>query len=207
MVLWGLALAFLVTGLAAFAIDRRAIHYFRDHGRRPLFKFARRVTDWAKGGPWIVGALVLYLTAELVIAFYPMAPALHPLADYSLALLSAFVAGSIVLHVIKIFLGRRRPRDEFEHGLYGFRYFTWQLQYDSFPSGHSMTIFAVATVLSAAIPWLAPFWFLAATWFALTRALLTAHFLSDVFVGAAIGIIAAREVMVLGFPGLAPAWL
>ena len=45
----------------------------------------------------------------------------------------------------KLFLGRRRPRDDFEHGLYGFLYFTWQLQYDSFPSGHALTIFCVAT--------------------------------------------------------------
>ena len=206
MLLLGLALAFLLAGFAAFAVDRRAIHYFRDHLHRPLFKFALRVTDWAKGGPWIGGALVLYLATQIAIAFYPVTPALRPLAAYSLALLTAFVAGSIVLHAVKVLLGRLRPRDEFEHGLYGFRYFTWQLQYDSFPSGHSMTIFTVATVLSAAIPLLAPVWFVAATGFALTRALLTAHFLSDVLVGAAIGIIAAREVMVLGFPALAPGW-
>jgi membrane-associated phospholipid phosphatase len=206
MALWGLALAYLALGLAAFAVDRRAIHYFRDHLHRPLFKFALRVTDWAKGEPWIIGALLLYLATRAAIVVYPMAPALIPLGAYSEALLIAFVAGTVVLHLFKVFLGRRRPRDEFEHGLYGFRYFTWQLQYDSFPSGHSMTIFTVATVLSAAIPWSAPFWFLAATWFALTRALLTAHFLSDVFVGAAIGIVAAREVMVLMFPALTPGW-
>jgi hypothetical protein len=38
------------------------------------------------------------------------------------------------------------------------------------------------------------------------RALLTAHFLSDVLIGGGIGLIVAREVMVLGFTGFAPGW-
>ena len=32
------------------------------------------------------------------------------------------------------------------------------------------------------------------------------HFLSDVMIGAGIGLIAAREVLLLGFPGFAPGW-
>ncbi len=141
------------------------------------------------------------------MAFAEETPIARTVSDYALALLASFVVGSVILHVIKIFLGRRRPRDEFEHGLYGFRYFTWQLQYDSFPSGHSMTIFCVAVVLSAAFPLLAPVWLLLAFGLSLTRAMLTAHFLADVMVGAAIGIIATRQTFLLVFPSLSPGWL
>jgi len=49
---------------------------------------------------------------------------------------------------------------------------------------------------------LVPVWFAVAALLAVTRALLTAHFLSDVLIGAGIGLIAAREVLQLGFPGL-----
>jgi membrane-associated phospholipid phosphatase len=91
--------------------------------------------------------------------------------------------------------------------LYGFRYFTWQLQYDSFPSGHSMTIFSVAVALAAAFPLLAPVWLVLALGLSLTRAMLTAHFLADVMVGAAIGIIATRQTFLLLFPNLFPSWL
>ena len=136
-----------------------------------------------------------------------MTPLVRAVSDYALALLASFIVGSVILHVIKIFLGRRRPRDDFEHGLYGFRYFTWQLQYDSFPSGHSMTIFSVAVVLSAAFPLLAPLWLVLALGLSLTRAMLTAHFLADVMVGAAIGIIATRQTFLLLFPDLFPSWL
>jgi membrane-associated phospholipid phosphatase len=51
-----------------------------------------------------------------------------------------------------------------------------------------------------------PVWFSVAAILAVTRALLTAHFLSDVLIGAGIGLIAAREVLLLGFPGYAPGW-
>jgi hypothetical protein len=40
----------------------------------------------------------------------------------------------------------------------------------------------------------------------LTRAFLTAHFLSDVLVGAGIGLIVARETLSYFFPHLAPSW-
>jgi len=206
MMLW-LALVFLVAAAACLSIDRQMAHYFRDHLATPAFQFALRVTDWAKGGPWIGAAGLIYLAAQAWIAFAMETPEVRAISDYSLALLASFVVGSIVLHVIKIFLGRRRPRDEFEHGLYGFRYFTWQLQYDSFPSGHSMTIFCVAVVLSAAFPLLAPLWLLLAFGLSMTRAMLTAHFLADVMAGAAIGIIATRETLLFAFADLAPGWL
>jgi membrane-associated phospholipid phosphatase len=64
----------------------------------------------------------------------------------------------------------------------------------------------VAVVLSAITPMLAPLWLMLATALALTRAMLTAHFFSDVFVGAAIGILVARETFLVGFPQLAPGW-
>lgn len=206
MMLW-LALLFAVAGALCLSIDRRMAHYFRDRLAQPPFQFALRVTDWAKGGPWIGVAGLIYLAAQTWMEVATETPIVRATSDYALALLASFVAGSIVLHVIKIFLGRRRPRDEFEHGLYGFRYFTWQLQYNSFPSGHSMTIFCVAVVLSAAFPLLTPLWLLLAFGLSLTRAMLTAHFLSDVMVGAAIGIIATRQTFLLVFPDLSPSWL
>jgi membrane-associated phospholipid phosphatase len=206
MTLW-LALAFAVAGILCLYIDRRAAHLFRERLAQPGFRFALKITDWAKGGPWIAVAALLYLAAQILIAFGSETPLVRSMSDYSLALLASFIVGSVVLHTIKIFLGRRRPRDDFEHGLYGFRYFTWELQYDSFPSGHSMTIFSVAMVLSAVVPSLAPLWLTLALALALTRALLTAHFLADVMIGAAIGIVATREALLLLFPNLAPAWM
>jgi membrane-associated phospholipid phosphatase len=64
----------------------------------------------------------------------------------------------------------------------------------------------VAVIFTCVWPVFAPLWFAIAAGLAVTRALLTAHFLSDVMIGAGIGLIAAREVLLLGFPGFAPVW-
>ncbi len=47
---------------------------------------------------------------------------------------------------------------------------------------------------------LAPLWFVFAAYLALTRAMLTSHFLSDVMIGAALGLVVARETLLLVFP-------
>src|SRR5262249_39469157 len=159
------------------------------------------------GGPWIAAAALAYVGTQLWLSTATSSALLDSISEYALALLASFVAGSVVLHVLKIFLGRRRPRDDVEHGLYGFRYFTWQLQYDSFPSGHAMTIFSVAVIASMIVPMFAPLWFIVALGLALTRAMLTAHFLSDVLIGAALGVVATRETLMIFFPALTPGWL
>ena len=122
------------------------------------------------------------------------------------AFLASLIVGSLILHGIKLFLGRRRPRDDMEMGLYGFMPLSFDLQYNSFPSGHSLTIMCVAVIATAVWPLLAPLWFAIALGLALTRALLSTHYLSDVVVGAGIGLISAREIVIHVFPALAPSW-
>ena len=82
----------------------------------------------------------------------------------------------------------------------------FDLQYDSFPSGHALTIFCVAVILSGALPVFAPLWFAVAAYLAATRALLNAHFLSDVFIGAGVGLLASRETVLYLFPALWQPW-
>jgi membrane-associated phospholipid phosphatase len=205
MTLW-LAAALLVAGIPALMVDRYAALYFREHLSLATLMRIQKTTDWAKGGPWLIGVAVVYLAAQIGLEVRGETQSLRWANDVALALFASLVVGSIALHTVKLFLGRRRPRDDFEHGLYGFVFFTWSLQYNSFPSGHALTIFCVATWASALAPPLAPLWYAIAFYLALTRALLAVHFLSDVLIGAAIGIFATRETLVLAFPQLAPAW-
>ncbi|HEX3808449.1 MAG TPA: phosphatase PAP2 family protein [Rhizomicrobium sp.] len=206
MLLW-LGLALIVLGAAAFAVDRPVAHFFYEHASFGFRRFCQRTTDLAKGGHWLVVACVAFLIAQGALAFKICEPAAHVIATYSLAFLASLAAGSAVLHALKIMMGRRRPRDEFEHSLYGFKFFTFDTQYDSFPSGHALTIFCVASVACCAWPLLAVLWLALALWLALTRMFLTSHFLSDILIGAGVGVLASREVIVNIFPALAPGWL
>jgi membrane-associated phospholipid phosphatase len=205
MLWWGVAL--LIAGIPALAFDRRAANYFRYNlPPRPVLAFLIKTTDWAKGGPWIIAIGCLYLATYLWRQLIGESPETQFANDIALALLVSLIAGSVVLHTFKLFLGRRRPRDDFEHGLYGFVFFQWHLQHNSFPSGHALTIFCVATWASALVPAFTPFWFAIAFYFAMTRVMLAVHFLSDVMIGAAIGIIATRQTIMFLFPQLAPSW-
>lgn len=206
MLLWAGAV-FIVIGIACLAVDRRAAHLFYDHVNEPFFIFLDKTTHWAKAGHWLAAAVVAYVAAQAAMHFWGASDALHLAVKCALAFIISLGAGSIILHVIKLVLGRRRPRDEMEMGLYEFKPFAFDLQYNSFPSGHALTIMCVAVIASCVWPGLALVWFAIALWLGLTRAFLTAHFLSDVFIGGGIGLIAARETLLLLFPHLGPAWL
>ncbi len=206
MLLWAGAV-FIVIGIACLAGDRRAAHYFYDHVNEPFFIFLDKTTHWAKAGHWLVAAVIVYVAAETAMHLLGARDVLHLAAKCALAFIASLAIGSAVLHPIKLVLGRRRPRDDMEMGLYGFAPFAFNLDYNSFPSGHALTIMCVAVIASCVWPGLALVWFALALWLGLTRAFLTAHFLSDVFVGAGIGLIAARETVRLLFPHLGPAWL
>ena len=205
MLIWT-GFALIALGLASFAIDRRAAHVFHAIVDRRVERVLHATTDWAKGAHWLAAASTAYVLARLLEWRLGSDSLVQRLAEVSLAFLASLAAASVILHTIKIVLGRRRPRDELELGLYGFRPFTFDLRRDSFPSGHALTIVCVATIMTAALPALAPLWFAIAIYLALTRALLNSHFVSDVLVGAGIALVVTREVLSLFFPALMRPW-
>ncbi len=205
MLLWT-GYALLVGGIVSFAFDRRAAHAFHEIVNHRAERAIYHTTDWAKGAHWLTISILAYGLARGAEWAFGTTPTLQLTAASALAFLISLAIGSAILHTMKTVLGRRRPRDELELGLYGFKPFGLNFRYDSFPSGHALTIFCVAVVLAGTLPALSFLWFAIALYLALTRALLNAHFLSDVLVGAAIGLITTREVLVHLFPNMVQPW-
>jgi membrane-associated phospholipid phosphatase len=205
MLLWAGFVSILI-GLLALTIDRQLAHFIYDHVNAKAHKALDSITHYAKAGHWLAAAILALIVAA-VLRHYDVLPAESTqLINYSLAFIASLTMGSAILHVIKLVLGRRRPRDDMEMGLYGFRPLAFNLDYNSFPSGHALTICCVAVIFTCVWPMWWPIWFSVAFLLGVTRALLTAHFLSDVLIGGGIGLIAAREVLQLGFPGFSPGW-
>lgn len=104
--------------------------------------------------------------------------------------ITAGATGCGLFMLLKRAFGRRRPCHLMPH--------CWAqlLPPDqfSFPSGHTITAFAVAVSLSPFYPALAPALFFTAASIAASRILLGMHFLSDVLAGAAIGTVLAKVV-------------
>ena len=205
MLLWAGFLSILI-GIAALTIDRRAAHFIYDHVSGGAHKKLDAITHYAKAGHWLAAAILALIVGAALRHFDLLAAEVSMLVNYSLAFIASLTVGSAILHVIKLVLGRRRPRDDMEMGLYGFMPLAFNPDYNSFPSGHALTICCVAVIFTCVWPMWWPAWFAIAAILAVTRALLTAHFVSDVLIGAGIGLIAAREVLLLGFPGFSPGW-
>jgi membrane-associated phospholipid phosphatase len=105
-------------------------------------------------------------------------------------LLTVTVSGLLNV-LIKWFAGRNRPVNLFESESFGFAFFSIHYLYEStsFPSGHTVTAFALATALGFMFPRFRWFALLAAALVAASRVVITAHYLSDVIAGAAVGVV------------------
>jgi undecaprenyl-diphosphatase len=205
MLLWA-GIALLAASFASFGLDRRASHFLYDNIGARQWRLLDSITHLAKASHWLTGAILVLIGARWAMAHWGASADLVLASQCAVAFIASLAIGSLILHVIKLFFGRRRPRDDFEMGRYGFMPFSFDLQYNSFPSGHSLTITCVAVIASAVWPALAPLWFALAFGLALVRALLTAHYLSDVFFGIGVGLLSAREVVIHWFPALAQSW-
>ena len=111
----------------------------------------------------------------------------HDTEKYAAVCAAALAAavGIILFQTLKRAVGRRRPNLIESH--------CWAnlLPPDqfSFPSGHALTAFAVATSLGLFYPAISPILLLCAASVALSRIVLGLHFLSDVVVGSGLGAI------------------
>src|SRR6201996_1051648 len=121
----------IVVGLLALLIDRAAAHFIYDHVNARTHKFLDGITHYAKAGHWLAVAILALAGAALARHFGAKGHDLPLLINYSLAFIAALTVGSAILHAIKLVLGRRRPRDDMEMGLYGFVPLAFNLDYNS----------------------------------------------------------------------------
>lgn len=170
------SLAILGTGaaaaLAAHGSDTRLSDAFSSQSDlRPVFKPGATLG----GLPFEVGAAAAIMSLGRSTG--------HPcLASLGSELLQAQFVGATWTYAAKL-VGRDRPD--------GTNY--------SFPSGHSATAFASATVLQRRLGWKAGIpAYAVASYVAASRVQMQRHYLSDVLMGAAVGIVAGRTVTVGG---------
>ncbi len=175
----------IVGGTAGLIVaDPHAMPYFRSHAGN--LDDINDVFD-----PLITTAEVILVPASLMVAGY----ARHDAYQVDTALLAgeAYADSAVVDLAVKAISRRKRPSDVAPAGEFDNTFFSGgksPFKGSSFPSGHSAGAFAVATVVATRyhthrwVPW-AAYGF--ATAVSLSRVTTSAHFPSDVFLGAALG--------------------
>jgi len=178
--------AVAITGLTAGLIvaDPHAMPYFRSHQGN-----LDDINDVL--GTWVTTGAVIGVPATLLAAGY----ARHDDYQVSTALLAgeAYADSAVVDLVIKAISRRERPIDVAPTGSFHDTFFSGgksPFKGSSFPSGHAIGAFSVATVIAKRyrnhkwVPWLA---YGFATTVGLSRVSTLAHFPSDIFLGGALG--------------------
>jgi membrane-associated phospholipid phosphatase len=183
-----LALACVATLLAATVLDMPALAYVptMDPGLRALW---RAVGALGSSGWMIAGAVLVAGAAQTVghRSDQQMRQRLGRASIEALAVGATVAAVGLLAAVLKLTLGRPRPKNVGEDGAFAFDPFAFDYGFNSFPSGHATTAFAFAAAVSSFRPHWRATLLLVAACAATGRVFAGAHHPSDIVAGAALG--------------------
>jgi membrane-associated phospholipid phosphatase len=156
-----------------------------------------QVTDFGKS-VWFLVPIALALAALALLAS-PSLPRMSRRVLAAIAVRLGFLFLAIGLPglcfaVVKRLIGRARPLVEGSADPFVYRPLGWDVEYASLPSGHATDAFAAAMAVGALWPRARPVMWTYAVVIAVSRVVLTAHFPSDVAVGAVVGVVGALLV-------------
>ena len=156
----------------------------------------RIITDLGRAGTYLSFSFICFLCFALIVlkknqSEFGCSNHFCAGARNSLFVFYTLVVSGISINIFKFVIGRQRPKAMFEDGFYGLIPFNTNHAMNSFPSGHSQTGWALAMSLALIFPRATPLLVTFAILVAISRVILTVHFLSDVIAGALISIITA----------------
>lgn len=180
---WKPTAAFVLATSALVATDPGEARYFR------------RTNTFSGFNKAFSGTNTAVATAALPLGAYVIGLASHDkrLKDTSLRGVEAFVSASVLNVALKSATRRDRPSDVPPGGDFGETFYEKRSGVlspnSSFPSGHTMAAFAVATVFAERShkKWVKVAAYGLATTIGFSRVTLQSHFPSDVFAGAVLG--------------------
>jgi len=194
-VLWVAAIV-LIEALCMLWIDRPLADYVHGHASaaQPFFDVVQR---FGLGYPYLAASAIAFAALRWggrIEKLRGWDTRMQTAASIPLFLFTAVAVSGVTADVIKVVIGRARPKLLFLNGTYDFTWFGWHADHWSFPSGHAATAAALMTALWCL--WPRPLWLYvgAAALVAVARVATGQHFLSDVIAGAVIGVLATRAL-------------
>jgi len=174
-----IALLLVIITICYLSIDLPLSGYFYALRESQFVTFASILTIFGEGVYYIVPSLILFFIFRKRNPYY---------AQISLFILATTSISGILVNLIKPIFGRFRPEMFFTENLYGFNWFEIAFTMNSFPSGHSATALGAWLAFAMIFPKYRILLLLIGIMIASTRIIVTAHYLSDVIAGSAVGI-------------------
>jgi membrane-associated phospholipid phosphatase len=185
IVVLGVALVCMAT------VDKPVARYMHAQVSGDAYAIWAQITRLGDATGYVIAALLVALTGWLgrrVLAPSRLRDRVMMAGRYALLMIAALAASGAVVNVTKVVLGRLRPAYLIGQDTAGFTFFHFDFGANTFPSGHAQAIFAVATTLCLAWPRARIPLVIVAVCVAASRVILADHFVSDVLVGAYLGI-------------------
>jgi membrane-associated phospholipid phosphatase len=167
-----------------------------EHAPRWLVWCFDQITDFGKSG-WFLWPLGLLFVALAALPTNTTRMAQLMLAALMVRvgfLFTAIALPGLFVTVIKRMIGRARPLVGGSVDPYLFHPFAWHADYASLPSGHATTAFSVLVAFGTLFPRARTVLWIYALAIALSRVMVSAHHVSDVFAGAVVGTVGALMV-------------
>jgi len=190
--IWALYALLTLTGIiACYAyVDRPVALFFHraDPATVDVFRF---ITRFGVSTYYLIGsalaAVVLWAAARRT-RLREHVDRLRGLAAAALFLFLSIAVSGLATDLLKVVFGRARPKLLFANETFGFDWWGGKADFWSFPSGHATTAIAIAAALYCLWPRFLPAYVAFALLVSLSRAVVGAHFVSDVIFAAFIAI-------------------
>lgn len=193
MVLLAVSVALGAVGIGWLDLPlARWFKQFDETALRDIFGF---ITQFGEATGYLIVSFVLFAWFRLMARRRGQ----HGGADLRRAGQALFVfvtmaAATLPVNLLKILIGRARPRLLFRDDIYGFWPIRFEYDYWSLPSGHTATAVALAIALYFLWPRYWPLYLGAAALVAASRVIITTHYFADVVAGAYVAFLGAVVV-------------
>jgi membrane-associated phospholipid phosphatase len=195
---WLVAAAVAVAVLAVFAAVDPQLSVAGQGLPGPVVLALEWITHLGESGWILIPALVLFVVSGLLGVALAKEPARSALREMAATWAFLFIGvgfPSLVTTIVKRMIGRSRPEHLEAVGAFDFRTMSWlDWTYQSFPSGHATTAFALCFVVSFLAPRSFPWMLGMAVLVGLSRIVVGAHYATDVIGGAIVGVLGAYIV-------------
>ncbi len=181
----------IIAAIFAFTIDQPISLWFDEPARNSWRLFALEITDIGKGEQWFGLSLFVYFGSQLILKYRPQSISRERasnIKNWSLHFFAALIVSGFFLQLTKIIFGRQRPHVSITREALIFHPFNFNWDFQSFASGHTQTLFCVASLFVSLWPQKSKWIWLTAGLLAFTRVMALQHFVSDVIGGALLGI-------------------